>query len=205
MPLNAQALKHVPKWAWYTSAGVGIGATVLYVVRNRGDSTPADATTLTEDGTAVTGSPDAFSPSPVPGIVVPNVVVGDTGSGQTSQGVLELHNMYMEGLRDVLDSMGSVATLAAPVTPTIPDTLNVVLTGGGVPSTARTGTTVVQPPNPQKKCCLYHGHPLSYWRKQKKGGKFKWPGDATYKRPHEFRGNLKCDGGGTAPGTKKEC
>lgn len=142
MPELTAAFRRVPKWAWYTSAGVGIGAMALYVVRNRaGTEDPGDTTdTSLGDGTQPTGYPDTFSPSPVPGIVVPDInIPGDT-TGES--GYLDLHNLYMEGLRDVLDAFGAVQTPAAPAPVISP--MPTIITGGGVSCTPRNGTHTVQ-------------------------------------------------------------
>jgi hypothetical protein len=198
----AASIKRVPRWAWYTSAGVGIGALALYIVRNRGGGEPTEDETLTSNTEAVTGYPDTYGPSPVPGIVVPSINIPESSSGQ--QGYLDLHNLYMEGLRDVLDSIGGGAAAAAPA-PVLPNPLPVVITGGGAPATARNGVVTAKPT--VKPCCLYNGHPLSWWRNPangRKGGKWRWPGSG-YVHSRAFEGNKACDGGGNAPGTKREC
>lgn len=157
MDLTA-SLQRVPKWAWYTSAGVGIGAVALYVVNNRGDEgTPATGDEGATDtaNAGVTGYPDTYGPSPVPGIVVPSINIPESNAG--SQGYLELHNLYMEGLRDVLDSIGGGGAAAAPA-PVLPSPLPVVITGGGAPSTPRNGVSTVQPAHRKDKCVGRYPH-----------------------------------------------
>lgn len=133
------ALKRVPRWAWFTSAGVAIGAIVLYTIRNR-----AGVEEPSEEGDP-TGYPDSYYPSPsgAPGIVVPDINIPGNASGE--QGGLALQEMYLGALSEILASIGNnnpppVAADPQPIVYVLP------AGGGGVPSESVGGVVTVAPP-----------------------------------------------------------
>lgn len=199
------SIKRVPRWAWLTSAGVGIGAIGVYTFRNRATG---DTEEPTDPNSAVTGYPTSDAASPVPGIVVPSINLPSDDSGQ--QGTLDLHNLYVGALTDFFDFIGSTYAMPSPSGLVVPS--DGVGTGGGAPSTSRPGVVTVAPPPPQqtvKPCCMYHGHPLSWWRSPSNAkcnnGKWNWPGPGGCKQSRPFEGHQACDGGGNAPGSHREC
>lgn len=131
-------LRRVPRWAWFVSAGVGLGGIAYYIVANRAGV--EDDTTAEAGDSSPTGSPDTFSPSPVPGIVVPDINFPETGD--VSQGTAEMHALYIGAVQDILDSFGSAQAPAAPA-PVVVQPQSII-TGGGVACTPRNGTSVVQ-------------------------------------------------------------
>lgn len=205
MPDITTAFKRVPRWAWLTSAGVAIGGIAAYTLRNRGEAESEE----TADDAAITGYPGSMASSPVPGIVVPDINIPESGSGE--QGWMEMHNAYLQGIQTMFDTLLNRPFIEAP-SAVAPVATEIAPTGGGVASGERGGVVTAQPPPSQqptpRPCCLYNGHPLSWWRNpnhNRRNNKWRWPDGAGYIHTRAFEGHKACDGGGSAGGSKREC
>lgn len=192
------SLKRVPRWAWYTSAGVAIGGAAIYAFRNR--DTPAEDEPSSD--AAVTGYPDQFGASPmgVPGIVVPDINIPEGSAGES--GWMELHNTYLSGLQTMLDTLTNRPVIEPSPSEPVPVQVTITPTGGGAASEPRNGVVAVAPPasqaRPQPACCKWGGHPLSWWRNpnhNRRNGKWRWPGGGGFTHSRAFEGHKACDTG----------
>lgn len=95
------AIKHAPRWAWVTAAGVGLGAAgiKLWNGRAKDASTPADATTIGDPSAPYPVANGSTTPA---GIIVPPVIVGQQGTDQQF-GLQDLHNLYISATQGLIE------------------------------------------------------------------------------------------------------
>lgn len=230
VPVNiAQRIKSLPKWAWWTTGGVTIGAVALKVYGDR--AKPADVAVGT-DGEPVgdtygNSTQPATTGSSPPGVIVPPIIVpanADSASdiagaisglfGESFNGLVGLVGQVVTGQQGNMDSLiyqGGQTNEAI---------IGLIAGAGGAPEPASmvpTPVIVMAPPPPSppvatapagpKPCCHYSGHTLSWWQnaanaRTSKG--WRWP-DGSTGHSRAFEGHSACDGGGTAGGSKRDC
>jgi hypothetical protein len=206
-----KSLKRAPKWVWVTVAGVGIGAGVIKLWQDRG------AEAIEGEGPGVGGEVGtAPSPGSAPGIVVPPVIIGqppNEGPDLLTPGINLITGVVGDLTAGWEALLGPIIGNQAAINQTVIDSL---ANAGGPPGLTQQNPTpvnvavTVAPATPQsreKPCCMYSGHPLSWWRnagnaRNSKG--WRWPGDST-RHTRAFEGHKACDGGGSAGGSKREC
>lgn len=105
-----KAVKHAPRWAWFTVAGVGVGALAVRMFQNRAtDSTDStDVTDTTVPATDAYGQAVTTSPSPV-STVVPSVVVASP-SDEGGTGIGEVVDAYVGGISDLIGNFGTITS-----------------------------------------------------------------------------------------------
>jgi len=101
---NLNAIKRAPKWAWFTVAGVGVGAGALKLWGNR---TTADGDTpLDENGSPTEiGTPSYGPGGGGTGIIVPPVIIPNDNSDQSGTGLMDLQALYMTGVATTIQQM----------------------------------------------------------------------------------------------------
>lgn len=145
-------IKRAPKWAWFTAAGVGVGAAAIKLYKGRAVEDPNQAAT---DGTTagVTGGTPVLTASPTSIISPPVVGVTQSDDGGS---LLSLAGLYIGATQDVMDTLsniyGPVAAIEQnwfengfPTNPLAftPDQIITLAGGGNSPQ------PVVQAPPPQ--------------------------------------------------------
>lgn len=122
------AIKHAPRWAWYTAGGVAVGAGALHFWKNR---TTADGTTplapSTTDPVTMGGDPTmagvgASSPIYIPSIATSQNDTGDPNSGsaaglQTTSGIIDSAGGLISSIsgiyQPVIDTNSTLTGLAS--------------------------------------------------------------------------------------------
>jgi len=146
-PLTS-SLKRAPKWAWFTAAGVGLGAAAIKVFHDR--DKPAEEIETTAGN--VIGSPyTGVAASPLPTTVVPPVII--PSQNDQNAGVPVLQELYVNSMKDVLSSWES---LTGPLLTTVtqvamearPQALQALAMAGG-PPVAQASPVIVVNPTPQ--------------------------------------------------------
>lgn len=140
-PLTA-SLKRAPKWAWYTAAGVGVGAAVIKVYKDR-DADPSDPEVGEVVGTAAA---PVLAGSPTPTIVPPVIIGGN--AADPNAGVPVLQELYIGAVSDLVHGWEA---LVGPLTSTVttiameasPNALQALAMAGGPPGLAQDNPTPV--------------------------------------------------------------
>jgi hypothetical protein len=129
----AASLKKAPRWAWYTAAGLGLGAAAITLHRNRGggvaeegiDNVPADD--LGESVPVGSGSPS--------GVIVPPVIVGS--SPDPNMGVGDLQGLYIGATQDLFTGweslLGPLVSTQSQLLLGNTETLNQIAQAGSAP------------------------------------------------------------------------
>lgn len=225
-----QRIKTLPKWAWWTTGGVTIGAVALKVY---GDRAKPDDTAVAGEGEPVgdTGpgyTQPATSGGSPPGVIVPPIIT--PGNADTASDVAgAIAGLFGGAFTDLTGLLGSVVSgqqanidsLIGQHGQTNDAIIDLVAGAGGAPQPVAVTPTpvIVQAPPPAappvaaapaapKPCCTYSGHTLSWWQNPanaKRSTGWRWPGESSYKHSRAFEGHQACDGGGTAGGSKRDC
>lgn len=228
-----ESVKRAPRWAWVTAAGIGIGAGAIKLYRDR----DAEAAELTAE--TVSGAPGAIGTAApasagAPGVVIPPVIIGGNES-DPNVGVPVLQDLYVGALQDIFSGFGGLVAMMSgqqhELLMSSWGSLQSIAEAGGAPGRADQNPSPVvvhvpagqpapvplpapprpgpAPAPPQKPCCVYNGHPLSWWQNashNRRNGRWRWPdGSGQFKHTRKFAGHKACDGGGTADGSKREC
>lgn len=119
------ALKRIPKWAWFLAAGVGVGGIALRFASARKDAQDAEAATTGTD--PATGAPVGTLP---PATVIPPVVIGGGGESGATSDTNALTSTLISGFQSVLDTAGSLAWHPDQV-------ITLLANGGGPPGMAQ--------------------------------------------------------------------
>src|SRR4051812_21959786 len=99
MDLNiAKGLKHTPKWAWFTTAGVGIAGGAIMLYNHR--AVPDAEQVIGADGEPVASNTYAGIPNNVP-VITPPVIIGGNGE-DTEPGIGQAVSLYMGGIQDLV-------------------------------------------------------------------------------------------------------
>lgn len=173
----AKSVKRAPKWAWFTVAGVGVGAIAIKVYNKR------DAEPSTDTGELGGSGVTTASPSPTPVLVPPVVIGGGGGSADTdANAVINLFSTGMQqliegwqtvwgpvqandqaiigtiltGQQGITDAVASaIATAGLPPGPAISNPSPVMTAPGTGPVAIGSSP---QPPTPQPKCPANYPH-----------------------------------------------
>src|SRR6266496_3741030 len=123
-------LKRVPKWAWYTSAGVAVAGVVIYSIQHRKQVAVDAASDTNPDATGAVGSPYAN----IPGVVT--IPVAEPSSGEGSYGE------FATGLQgNFFDAIGGIQGAEQEFLATVVDYLHPPSTGGGSDSVGGNDTS----------------------------------------------------------------
>lgn len=215
-----KVLKRAPKWAWVTVAGVGIGAIAIKMYDDRGDDAGVTEGTGPgvggEEGTVVGGGmaggggatgiivpPVINQPNPdamIPGLDLITGVVSDLSAGWEAllgpiiSNQAAINDVVVDAIANAGGPPGAVLGNPTPVT---------------IPVTVTQAPPPAAPTRPgPKPCCLYNGHPLSWWHKaseNRRHGRWRWPDGQGFIHTRRFAGHKACDGGGSAGSSKREC
>jgi hypothetical protein len=138
------SLKRAPKWAWWTTGGLAIGAASIKVWKDRAKPPdgPADpAETVGDAATVGNGAPGA-------GVIVPPVIIPASDDGGLSN-VAGIMDQLSAGWEAVLGSALAVddtyANVYNPVLGLIPGLIDQAANGGGPPPP---GNIIVNVPAP---------------------------------------------------------
>jgi hypothetical protein len=116
------SIKHAPRWAWYTAAGVGVGAAALKLYKNRASD---PATQVPGDGTpAGTYTTPILTASPT-SVITPPVVGVSTGNDGGS--LLDMMQLWTGAVTTTIDQLtgiyGPVAQTEQDLLAHLPDLL----------------------------------------------------------------------------------
>lgn len=122
------SIKRAPRWAWYTAAGVGVGAAGLKLWKNRAvgatDQSATDGTStgdLTGTGAAVlTGSPTS--------VIVPPIVTGGGDSGGSSSSLIDMMSLWTGATQTTIDQLSSIYAPVAAIEADLLGQLPVLIT-----------------------------------------------------------------------------
>lgn len=147
------SIKRAPRWAWYTAAGVGVGAAALKLYKGRASEDPIQTTT---DGTppgSMTGSTPVLTASPTS--VITPTVVGVPSAGNDGGSLLDMMGLWTGAVQTTIDQLSSIYSPVAGIEASLlerlpdlitqnqvtPDQLLQAMQGGQAP------TIVVQTPS----------------------------------------------------------
>lgn len=148
------SIKHAPRWAWYTAAGVGVGAAGLKLWKGRASDAPTQEATDADptgngvaaaNGSVLTGSPTA--------VVVPSIVTG--GDSGDNGALTDMMSLWIGAVHDTVDQLGQVyapiAQTEAGLLASLPDmwqhqndTLLSIIQSGSAPAPASQAPTPIQ-------------------------------------------------------------
>jgi hypothetical protein len=97
------SIKRAPRWAWYTAAGVGVGAAALKLYKGRAADSPtqaaSDATAAGTYGTPIlTASPTSVITPPVVGV----------SQGSDDGSLLDMMQLYIGAVGSTIDQLSGV-------------------------------------------------------------------------------------------------
>lgn len=117
-----QSIKHAPKWAWYTAAGVGVGAAALKLYKGRASDTPTQAATDGTPAGSMTGTTPVLTASPT-SVITPSVV--GVSSGNDGGSLLDMMGLWTGAVQTTIDQLSNiyapVAAIEADLLSGLPD------------------------------------------------------------------------------------
>jgi hypothetical protein len=102
----AKGLRHTPKWAWYTTAGVGIAGGAIMLYNHR--AVPDSEQVIGEDGEPIASDRYAGIPNNTP-VITPPVIIGGN-SEDTEPGIGQAVSLYMGGIQDLVTGWETLGT-----------------------------------------------------------------------------------------------
>jgi len=150
----ATTVKRAPKWAWYTVAGVTVGAVGVKLYRNRTTTAAQDATSQADQAANDPGN-YSYGAGGVSGVIVPPVIIPPADSSGDAAGLL---GSVLGGVSDLTGLvLGSVETLIGPtqeaqqgLVDTSIDTLSTLalMNAGSPPTPQQNGMPPISTPVP---------------------------------------------------------
>lgn len=127
------SLKKAPRWAWYTAAGLGLGAAAITLHRNRGGGVEEEGIeNVAADDLGYSTAVGSGTPS---GVIVPPVIVGP--STDPNVGVGDLQGLYIGAINDLFTGwealLGPVMSTQNQLLAGTTETLSQIAQAGSAP------------------------------------------------------------------------